>query len=664
MSTLSPYLPHQSGETPASFIGRLAIFHCVPNPRLLCRMIGLDFRQVVHGDPDELAKLGRIAGVPAIGLRDAAVRRGPSGWTLRGQQVSQPHIGLRRICPRCLAEDVARSRQPAHVAAFERSLWTLGPIQSCPDHHVRLIEVGHPSAGAFALEFSRPIQAVLEDIASLLDQTTHQVPSDLEQYLVQRLINPAATPCWLDRLEWWAAVETCQVLGTLALFGRSRYKNRLLPDDLYRAGAAGFDIARQGAKCILSFFHTEHRKNKSFSRADYHSANVLGTLHHWMVRRREQPAFEPICEVFREYLVTIRPYATGALVLGRPLTERRYHTIHSLAADFKMYYRTVEEQLVLHGILSREAIKHDGRHVLIAAQEAEAVISRYRASLTLGEATALLGLGQRQGIRIAQEGLLEPIASRTQDGRTQPTYDRLAVEALRERLLGGARPVSARDGTMVTIDTATRVTGISTYDLIRHILDGKFQTLRVDPSRAGVQGLLLSKREVMRLLRRDVSSRLTRRQAAKRLHVEAYAVTRLLEQGLLRHRERPDGKPALRNGSGVDRDSVAAFQDLYISASALAKRYGVIHTQIIVGLRVLGIPTCFDPIGVEAYFYDRRACLRRIEQERSQPMAEAVLAAACRANSKNARTAVKAVQIVQRLREAFRASDCRDRLAG
>jgi len=652
LNTLTPYLPHQAGESVVSFLGRLANFHCVPNPRLFCRMIGVDFRRAAYGDPVEVAKLATCAGISANGLREAAAQRGSNGWTLRGQQVGHPVRGLRRICPHCLADDIAHSDLPANAAAYERTVWTLDYIGTCPIHQIALVRVGDTITGGVSLEFCRSIESALENLQAFIDQAQHRKPSPLEQYLLRRLIN-SEEGIWLDVLEWWAAAETCQALGTLALYGRETYKNDLKETDLHKAGAAGFEIAGLGPESILAFFRVEQHKNKGRSRKSHHSAMTLGTLHHWMVRRQTRSEFEPICEIFREHLVTTRPYAAGSLLLGKLLDKRRFHTIHTLASEIGLHYRSVEDHLVLHGVLTQDAIKRDGKHLLIDVDHAEAILARYQKSITLREATAILGLGPRQGIQAARDGLLQPILNKAHYGRMVPTYDRSTVELFRNRLLDMARSLSESGSSFVTIDKAVMMTNIGLCEMLRMILDGKVRGLSINPNLPGVRGILISENWVKALMRRSRASCLPRKQAAKILHVEDYVITHLLQLGVLNQPVQDADDPAKSNASGLDEKCFASFRSLYVSASEIAKEYGVIHTQVIVGFRVLGLTPSFDPKRIEAYIYDRAAAQSIVEQELKAPMGEEALRAACQRNSKNARVAAKAVTVVKRLRQAF-----------
>lgn len=652
MSQLSPYLPYNADESATSFVGRLAAFHCVPGPRLLCRMIGLTFKRIVRGEPDELRKLAKIAGVSSTNLQDGSLRLGPEGWTLREHHVGQPLRGRLRICPECLRQDAERSGLPVSAAAYGRTLWSLPAITTCPEHRLKLLEFERPSGRAFADEFHRPLHEVLGELASLAQGAERRTPSQLERYLLGRLGGRSEPSCWLEDLEWWAAAETCQALGTLAVFGRSTYPCGLTDDDLQRAGAAGFEIARYGEPSILSFLRETHETIAVRDDRNSLSSNKLGTLHHWMTRRRDRPQFGKICDVFREHLVTTRPYATGAMILGQPLGKRRFHTIHSLATELDVHHRTIEEHLVLHGLISREAIKRDGRHVLVPADEAVAAISRYRISLTLGEATAVLGLGQRQGIRAARDGLIRPIASRKSYGRMQPTYDRAEIETLLVRLFAKTRPVSKDTGELVTLDKASRMTGRSVCELATLVLDGVLGDLRADRSRPGVQGMLIPTEQVWALLSEEARTRVTRRQAAKLLHIEASAVTKLLELGVL-SLERKRSSDYTRNGPGLDLGRLEEFRNSYVSASDLAIRFGVIHTQIIIAMRIFEIRPFVPPPTIGAYLYNRAVCRSWIQRETARPTDDCELRALSKKNSKDLRSAFKARQVVHRLRQAF-----------
>ena len=107
---LEPSLPFMPGETPASYVFRLARINGLPSGRDLCRDLGIRYRGLIEGDAAAVARICELTGSPVEQvLREARIPEvSRSLYRLRGQSVIVPSFvasGV-RICPACVAEDV------------------------------------------------------------------------------------------------------------------------------------------------------------------------------------------------------------------------------------------------------------------------------------------------------------------------------------------------------------------------------------------------------------------------------------------------------------------------------------------------------------------------------------------------------------------------------
>lgn len=105
MRPLRHTVPLGAGETPVSFVSRLAALHRT-SARDICLDMATTFQKVVDGDPKALAIVAAKASAdPAALTENAFVRTGERRYTFRGEEFTRDD--LRRatvvVCPKCLA---------------------------------------------------------------------------------------------------------------------------------------------------------------------------------------------------------------------------------------------------------------------------------------------------------------------------------------------------------------------------------------------------------------------------------------------------------------------------------------------------------------------------------------------------------------------------------
>ena len=149
MARLYPTLTYGEGETPASFVSRLAGLHGAGSARRFCGDLGLDFRGIVDGRPQALSDLAGLAGASLGALRRNSIfREASGGFVLRGERLLKSSLrrGRLHVCPECLKSDIATGDLFPEIAARGRVTWLVTPVRTCPIHGMALVEAAASDA--------------------------------------------------------------------------------------------------------------------------------------------------------------------------------------------------------------------------------------------------------------------------------------------------------------------------------------------------------------------------------------------------------------------------------------------------------------------------------------------------------------------------------------
>lgn len=247
-------VPLGEGESPVSFCSRLARRNGCESVRDFCLDMGLRFQDVVDGNADALASLADLGGVDGARLSRHALRKLDHERYLLGDQlIARPMLrrSLVRVCPACLADDLARWPRPGLAAAYQRTEWLLSPLCTCPAHGVSLVSVAHNNYAMEAHDFSVLVSTPLAQLDDWREQAVKRAPSRLENYLRERLTGIVRTAtAWLNALPFYAAAKLCEVIGAVQLHGPKVAISAQDEEQQWMAGDVGFEIAADGPNGI------------------------------------------------------------------------------------------------------------------------------------------------------------------------------------------------------------------------------------------------------------------------------------------------------------------------------------------------------------------------------------------------------------------------------
>lgn len=131
-----------AGESATSFASRLAYRNGVPRLITFCSDIGVDYFQLVNGEPDEIKRLAALGDTDPVALIEATPELLEPGWFQLGRERIKFTAFSRtapRVCPQCLNET------PHVTSAAHHGLWQLASIHTCAKHGCYLVALPKPS---------------------------------------------------------------------------------------------------------------------------------------------------------------------------------------------------------------------------------------------------------------------------------------------------------------------------------------------------------------------------------------------------------------------------------------------------------------------------------------------------------------------------------------
>jgi hypothetical protein len=130
-------------------------------------------------------------------------------------------------------------------------------------------------------DFTHHVAGAVPRLETLLADSESRKLSGLERYILARLKGDAG-PAFLDAQPLYVAIKTREMIGAVAVFGRTPNLKRLSDGEWWRAGAAGFDIADSGIEAIGRFL-AELQRTYPYSRSSTEGPQALfGRLYQWL----------------------------------------------------------------------------------------------------------------------------------------------------------------------------------------------------------------------------------------------------------------------------------------------------------------------------------------------------------------------------------------------
>lgn len=610
MSRLKLGVPLGEGESPASFCSRLAARNCCDTVSEFCRDTGLSFRDVVDGKTDALARLGELGGTKRGAIGRSAIRRIGGGYHCMGQDINRAMLRRNRvvICPACLLEDITRNERLGVAAPYGRTAWLLAPIRTCPEHSLPLMEVARADAakgqnGLAIHDFVRRIEGVIGVLERWADATDRTPASDLECYLLRRLRRqPTEGTEWLDVLPFHAVAKVCEMVGAIEIGGAKVDFRRLGREQWCEAGGAGYRLLASGPDGIRPLLEHLFRQPGA-TKGDIGPRTYLGHLYNWLFHHKDG-AYEPLRDIVREITANRLAMGPKETIFGRPIAERRLHSVRSASQAIDVHPKRLRKLLRLGGFLddSSESVADD-LAVFPADARAAAFLSCVENSMPLKAAGEYINAPRVQLFLLHDAGLIEPFVRGGGDIKDH-AYDRRDLDDFLHHLLADATDLEPGEGNLADIPLAARRARCLATDVVSMLLDRRLKRVRRRPGVEGYMSVLVDPVEIRALSGLAPRPGLSLSEVHSRMGWSRPVATALVDCGLL------PSKTIINPVTGMSQRTVDAadldrFDGEYVSLFALARQRDIHFLALMDGLSRQGVQPVFGIGDVPARFYRR-----------------------------------------------------------
>ena len=308
---LSLMLPLFEGETPASYVSRLATLHHTP-PRDFCSDLGMRWPFLCTGHEDQIECLSWLVGLPATQLKKWSARKLSIGRYQVGHTHSSTGVFRRtvtRLCPICAAE--ALNETGPHGVA-QRLEWSVLCLHRCEAHGCALITLPPAPHAHLAYDIATQVRQHQGRIREAAQRPTFLEATGFEAYVCERIHN-GPQPDWLHAMDLTNLHRASLRLGAALEGVLSKEVALLGRDDVRGLCQAGFERLRVGAEGLTSAL--EKLRAQSSAERPYFSAD-LGPFYHWLREVYDDPSLGQITELTREHIYKTYPVDLNQYVLG------------------------------------------------------------------------------------------------------------------------------------------------------------------------------------------------------------------------------------------------------------------------------------------------------------------------------------------------------------
>jgi hypothetical protein len=599
-------VPLGAGETPASFVSRLAVRYA-PTAREFCLDFGTTFQKVVDGDPQALAMVAAKGGVaPEALAANAFVRIGARRHQLRGEVLVRG--SLRRatvaICSKCLAGDIADAPDlRAELAPYQRALWQIAAVKTCPIHTTPLVVLDKDLTPNLLHDWSHHVGKALPQLARLVADAETRSLTGLETYVTMRVAHGPVGGQLLDTLPLHVAIAACELFGAVAAFGRMPNLKRLTDQEWRVAGGAGFDILADGQAGVEALLE-DLRRTYPYSGAGTEGPQaVFGRIYQVLEFGREDKAYDPLRDLVGNFIQARFSVGPGDVVFGKPVERRVLHSIRTLSIETKLHPKRLRKLLEAANLLpAGSGYLVDGNCLFDAVRGSQAARDAAAATLSVRKAGEYLNAPRVQRDLLYRSGIIVP---RLRGNGAADQFAPEDLDAFLARLLDGAKPAASVRVGQVSIPDAAKMACCGSIEVVKLVLDGKVRRKWKLAGELGYMSLLLDLEEVRALVRGPDLGGLTGLQIKDKLSTTAKVAAALMKHGHLRTITRIN--PVNRCPTVVvPAQEVERFDREYVSLFAIARQRGRHFMVVKKELQDAAVEPVFNPKKIGATFYRRR----------------------------------------------------------
>lgn len=606
MSGLYPSLPLGIGESPASFLSRLALLHRAQSQNVFALDMGFELQAVIDGNATALTRLAKLSGASLEQLFDSAIVRKEDHYLYRGQTFARTSLRRARAmaCPQCLADDMAGGSDPWQASG--RSDWLFQHYRVCLKHCIELVELGDASDPMPTHDFARRSASHIAGIPALARQANQSDPTKLERYLAARLGGDPG-PEWLDTLPCYVAWRTCEVIGAVDRNGRDAPIHDLSEEDWRHAGSRGYAIASGGPDRIREFLAGLWSTGTYAKLGAAGPQAWFGQFFKWLYAMKGDPNYEPVQAVVIDFVTDTAPVGPDVKIFDKQVVqERRRHSVFTAHRASGIHHKRLRRVLRASGVLPPDSDHLSDNVVTFPVAAGEPIMELLQNVITLKQAETYINAGRVHTKLLADHDVIQPVEGHDRLELGDQCYDRRQLDEFIRRLFANVVWVEEPEWPQMTIAAAAKRACCSAMEIVKLLLDYQLRWVGSWTATTGYQSILVDLVEIKRLTRGEYGDNLTMRQAADLLGSTDRVVSALVENQLLVSESRisPINRcPYI----AVPRKSAEGFKAQFASLHELARSRGK-HMPILKReLAVRGVEPAWPPNQIGASFYLRSA---------------------------------------------------------
>ncbi|RYG88797.1 MAG: hypothetical protein EON59_03300 [Alphaproteobacteria bacterium] len=582
--------PVMPGETPASYCSFVAAT-TGRDARRLAHCIGTSFQGIVDGDPASLAVLTGACGIdPHVFDHTTLALVGPRKFALAGQEFLAVYLTRARqyACPACILQQGPRGQ----------ARWQLESYRVCLEHKCMTVPLAIDGDLHYAHDFSHHASNARHLVTGDL-QAMPEGTGGLAEYLDRRLAGEESEG-WLATMPAYAAARSCEFVGLAMINGVHASWRDATDLDRHVAGAVGYSLLKDGVPAVMEFFR-EVRGNASDQ--EFGLRKVYGRIFDFLSHDNLSAGYEPLRSLLREHLLNTVALSEGDVVLGKKVTQRRYHSIRSYSVETGLDARQVRRRWNALGLIREGHAELPNDRVLVEVEHNAATLAAIPMLLERPDAERHLGLTHYQGYGL-DPSLIVPYKA---DGLTsvQHLFHRSDLDAYLENLTRDARPLGEDEEGYFRIGKAAQRCKIQPLAVLQMLLAGKLQNVRLMPGMKGIAAIMVDVAEV-----RSISTRVVERVSLLGLRhllgCSQYVANALVKSGVLK--SAMDRHP--RNNTRcrmVRLEAVDAFDAEFVSLFKLAAQVGRHPRGLRTTLTAMKFEAAFPQAKTGTLFFSRKA---------------------------------------------------------
>lgn len=295
MAKLSLTLPFQPNETLPSYCSRIAAVNGIENASAFASHFGFRFDRLAQGWHADIAMFSQLVGKMPDQLQRGQLAQYRKTVETSGGIFTREFIDTDRcrLCPACVLNDIG-PRYSFH-RAYGRAEWMLTFVHTCPDHRIPLIRL---AGERNASDFAKQLRAIIDELETHASEPRSNVPTRLQDYVINRVRAGKPQGIWLDGFALQAAAHFTELLGALVRDGSEPDLESYTSNDWIEVADIGFEIVEKGEAAVRTALQV-FLAFKPVSRR-IRASVFFGRLSAELLERFDQPGYSDMAKFLED----------------------------------------------------------------------------------------------------------------------------------------------------------------------------------------------------------------------------------------------------------------------------------------------------------------------------------------------------------------------------